>query len=409
MTESKIHQAPVLEPPLLNAREPEIDLLNLAIAVAGRRKFIAWFTIAFALLTTVAVFVWPSSYTATTIILPPQQNSSIGSALLNQVGGSSALASLAGSSLGIKNPNDMYVALFRSRSVEDDLVQKFGLLQRYRKHRMSDARQALENHSTVAADAKDGLIKITVTDHDPKVAAAIANAYVTQYRSLAAKMAISEAAQRRLFFEQQLKDANANLVMAEESMTNTEQKTGVLSPDSQARTLIESAAVLRGQISAQEVALQALSSYATPDNAQVVMARKQLEALKSQLAQLSGTSTDASAEILLPKGSIPKAGMEYLNKLRDVRYYETIVELLSKEFEMAKLDEAREGAPIQVVDAAIPPDKRSFPLRGPTIAIATVLGFLIACGWCILEDGWERLKKNPEEAAKLEKLRRSLP
>ena len=190
---------------------------------------------------------------------------------------------------------------------------------RYRKKRLSDARKAFEEHSSVTAGAKDGLIKITVTDWDPKLAAAMANAYVEQYRKLSAHLAISEAAQRRLFFQQQMLEANEHLVDAENAMTQTEQKTGVLSLDGQARSLIESAAVLRGQISAQEVALQALSAYATPDNPQVVQAQQQLQAMKAQLAELAGTSSNTSKEILLPKGSIPKAGMEYLNSLRDVR------------------------------------------------------------------------------------------
>ena len=391
--------------PAISSRSShEINLLDVLIVLANRWRFILWFTCGVTVLTAIVVLILPSRYTAQTVLLPPQQNSSAGSALLSQIGGSGALASLAGSSLGIKNPADMYVALFRSRTVEDALIQQFGLMARYHKRRMSDARTAFEDRSIVVAGAKDGLIRIDVTDHDPQLAADIANSYVEQYRKLSATLAVTEAAQRRAFFQQQLLEADAKLSAAEEAMKNTEEKTGMLSLDSQARSLIESAAVLRGQISAKEVELQAMSSYATPDNPQVVLAQQQLGALRDQLAKLSGTASNTSSEILLPKGSIPQAGMEYLNKLRDVRYYETIVELMAKEFEMAKLDEAREGAVVQVVDAAIKPDKWSFPKRTLTIGIAALLGFFMACSWCLAARSIESFKSRPENRQRLDTL-----
>ena len=139
-------------------------------------------------------------------------------------------------------------------------------------------------------------------------------------------------------------EANENLAAAEEAMKRTEQSTGVLQVDSQAKSLIESAAILRGQIVAKEVQLQAMRSYATEDNPQMVTTGQELAALKAQLAKLSGTDENSTSDIIVPKGNIPEAGMEYIRKLRDVKYYETITELIAKQFEMAKLDEARQGA-----------------------------------------------------------------
>ncbi|HEX5423398.1 MAG TPA: GNVR domain-containing protein [Candidatus Acidoferrales bacterium] len=390
--------------PTIGKSRYEISLLDLLIVLVQRRRFLLWFSASVAVLATIVVLLLPKKYTAETVLLPPEQSSSTSSALLNQFGGSSALASLAGSSLGIKNPGEMYAALFRSRTVEDSLIQQFGLMKRYHKKRLSKARKEFEDRSTVSVGAEDGLIRITVTDSDPKLAADIANGYVGNYRKLSSHLAISEAARRRVFFQQQLLEASKNLTDAEEKMKDTQEKTGVLSLDSQARSLIESAASLRAEVSAKEVELNAMRSYATPDNPEFVIAEQQLAGLKNQLAQLAG-SKSKKTDILLTKGKIPQASMEYLNRLRDVRYYETIVELMAKEFEMAKLDEAREGANVQVVDVAVPPDTWSFPKRTLIVLLATIFGFFFACGTCLCTEAIQALQKDPVEGKRFEALR----
>jgi tyrosine-protein kinase Etk/Wzc len=382
---------------LQGASAQEVHLLPLLIILHRRRRFVFFFTVGAAVLAVVTVLLIPSRYTAETTILPPAQNSSMSSALLGQLGGSGALASAAGASLGIKNPGDMYVSLLRSRTVEDSVIQRFGLTAMYRATKLSDARRNLENRSTITLGIKDGLIRIDVSDRAPNTAAEIANGYVEAFRKLSASLAITEASQRRVFFEQQLLDANQNLAAAEEAMKRTEQSTGVLQVDSQARSLIESAAILRGQIVAKEVQLQGMRSYATEDNPQMVTAGQQLAELKAQLATLAGTGQNPGSDFIVSKGNIPEAGMEYIRKLRDVKYYETITELIAKQFEMAKLDEARQGSVIQVVDIAVPPDRQSFPKRVITVIAATMLAFITACGWCIAAAGFQRLKPKLRE------------
>jgi len=383
----------------------DVHLLDLLIILSRRRRFIFLFTVAAAVLAVITVLLIPSQYTAETSVLPPGQNSSMSSNLLGQLGGSGALASAAGASLGIKNPGDMYVSLFRSRTVEDSVIRRFGLMARYRKEEMTDARRRFEDRSTVVLGSKDGLIRIGVTDPDPKLAADIANGYVDEFRKLSANLAITEASQRRIFFEQQLLEANQNLAAAEEAMKNTEQSTGVLQVDSQARSLIESAAILRGQIVAKEVQLQGMRAYATEDNPEMLEARQQLGALQGQLEKLSGSDAHSNSDIIVPKGNIPEAGMEYVRKLRDVKYYETIAELIAKQFEMAKLDEARQGSIVQVIDVAVAPDKRSFPRRTLTVALAAICGFFLVCGWCLFAVKVRRLEAEPAERRRLEALR----
>jgi capsule polysaccharide export protein KpsE/RkpR len=330
------------------------------------------------------------------------------SALLGQLGGSAALASAAGASLGIKNPGDMYVSLFRSQTVEDSLIRRFGLMVRYRTKRMSDTRTAFENRSTVVFGVKDGLIRISVTDPDPTLAAEIANGYVEEFRKLSANLAITEASQRRIFFQQQLLEANEGLATAEEAMKHTEQSTGVLQIDSQARALIESAETLRAQVAAKEVQLQGMRSYATEDNPQMVTAEQQLIALKAQLAKLSGMADSSNSDIIVPKGNIPQAGMEYIRKLRDEKYYETIVELIAKQFEMAKLDEARQGSMVQVADIALPPDKKSSPHRAIIVALMTLIAFVTSTLWVLAAVRWEQTLVDPAKGGKIETLRQLL-
>jgi uncharacterized protein involved in exopolysaccharide biosynthesis len=279
---------------------------------------------------------------------------------------------------------------------------------RYKEKKMSDARKEFENRTSVILGVKDGLLRITVTDRDPTLAAEIANGYVDEFRKLSAKLAITEAAQRRLFFQQQLLEANGNLAAAEEAMKYNQQSTGVLQIDSQAKALIESAAMLRAQVVAKEVQLQAMRSYATEDNPEAVIAEQELSALKGQLARLTGTDKNPGSDIIVPKGNIPEAGMEYVRKLRDVKYYGTMVELLARQFETAKLDEARQGSVIQVADVAVPPDKRSYPKRLLTVIVAMLGALILACGWCLIAEAVERLKRNPAERERIEALQATL-
>jgi len=325
------------------------------------------------------------------------------------LGNMGGLASLAGGSgLGLKSQNEMYVGMLKSRTVEDAMVQKFGLMKEYRKRYLSDARKAFERHASVDGAAKDGLIHLSIEARDPARAAALANGYVDQFRSLSEHLAITEASQRRLFFERQLEQAKDNLANAEEALKETELRTGLIQLDSQARALIESASLLRAQIAAKEVEIESMRTFATEENAQLVQAQQQLTSLRAQLAKLGGSGENSEASLLVPKGRVPQAGLEYVRKLRDVKYYETIFEILAKQFEAAKLDEAKQGAVIQIVDAAVPPDKRSFPKRAWIIVGGTLFGFVIAVIFVYFRESFERLKGDPDVMEQIDGLRRAV-
>jgi uncharacterized protein involved in exopolysaccharide biosynthesis len=388
--------------------DDEISLLDLLIVLAERKRIILGVTGLFAIGAIIVSLLLPPRYTATVTLLPPQQGSSMGSALASQLGNLGGMAALAGGSLGLKNPNDMYVAMFKSRTVEDAMVQHFSLMQEYHAKLSSDARSAFEGSATVDGSAKDGMIHISVQDRDPRRAADLANGYVDQFRLQSQHLAITEASQRRLFFEQQLEQAKDNLANAEEAMKQTEQKTGVIQLDSQARSLIESAASLRAQVAAKEVQIQGMRTYATGENSQVVQAEQELESMRAQLAKLGGSEDSASGGLIVPKGQVPEASLEYIRKLRDVKYNETIFDILAHQFEVAKLDEAKQGALIQVVDPAVPPDKRSYPKRGIIVIATTIAGFLAAIFFVLFSAAFESLKSVPLIHAKVLYLKRTL-
>jgi uncharacterized protein involved in exopolysaccharide biosynthesis len=384
----------------------EISLLDLLIVLAERKRIIFGVTAVFAVLAIVISLLLPKSYTATVTLLPPQQNTSMGAALASQLGSMGGMAALAGGGLGLKNPNDMFIAMFKSRTVEDAMVEHFGLMQEYHARYLSDASKIFEGHATVDDSGKDGLIHISVKDRDPRRAAELASGYVDQFRIQSQHLAITEASQRRLFFERELEQAKDNLANAEEALKQTEQTTGVIQLDSQARALIESGTALRAQITAREVQIQGMQTYATGENAQLVQAQRELESLRAQLTTLGGS--EGGSELIVPKGRVPEAGLEYVRKLRDVKYNETIFDILARQFEVAKLDEAKQGALIQVVDPAIPPDHRSSPKRSQIVIVATAVGLFIGVFVALFQVGFRRLKDDPEANLKLYILRRAL-
>ena len=394
----------------LTEEKTEISLLDLLILLAERKKTILSIAGCFALLAVVISLFLPKLYTATVTIIPPQQSTSAGNlALASQLGNlGGGMAVLAGSTLGIKNPNDMYVAMLKSRTVEDGMIQRFGLMQEYRQRYPSNARKALESRTKIEGNGKDGLIHISIEDRDPNRAAELANGYVDQFRNLSGHLALTEASQRRLFFGQQLEEAKNNLAKAEESMKETEQKTGLIQLSGQASALIQAAVSLRAQIAAKEVEIQSLRTFATDQNAQLVQAEKEREGLRAQLAKLGGTGGDGDAGMIVPKGVVPQAGLEYLRKERDVKYYETIFELLARQFEAAKVDEAKQGALVQVVDTAVPPDRRSSPHRAIIVIVATLVGLMVGIFVALIQAVFQAMEGDPQKSTKLSLLRSAL-
>jgi tyrosine-protein kinase Etk/Wzc len=386
----------------------KISWLEVLVALLERKRLIIWITAVCAVLAAIVSLLLPTWYTATLTLLPPQQNSSMAAALSSQLNSMGGVAALAGGSLGLKNSNDLITGMLKSRTVENAMVQHFGLMQEYHDRFSSDACKHFEKHATVDGSGKDGLIHISVEAHSPQRAAELANGFVDEFRGLSEHLAITEASQRRLFFEQQLQQAKENLANAEEALKLTEQKTGLIQLDSQSRALIQSAASLRAEIDAREVQIQGMRTYATSENAELVQAQKELEGLKAQLAKLGGNESSGGSEVLLPKGQVSQGSIEYVRRLRDVKYSETIFDILARQFEIAKLDEARQGALVQVVDPAVPPDRRSFPRRTLIVLGAAVVGFFLAVLLALVQAALEHSQKDPKSRKRFARLKRAM-
>ena len=415
-----IHTEPIIQPvPVVVEEEaglspPEDDrtLLDLTALLVRHKRFLVRFVAGAILLSVVVSLLLPVQYEGVAVLLPPTQNTSMASAMLGQLGGSGgssgslgALGAL-GALAGMSTKTDMFVAFLKSRTVEDAMIQRFGLMTEYREKRMSDARRAFERHATITAGTKDGLIRVTVEDGDPKRAAEMANGYVEEFRKLSESLAITEAARRRLFFEQQLRQAKEDLATAEEAMRKTQESTGVLQIESQARALIESVASLRAQVVAKEVQIQGMRSFAAEDNPDLLLAKQQLAALQRQLEQLAGSQHDTGSDIVLSKGRVTESGMQYLRRYRDLKYHEAVYELLIKGLEVAKLDEAKEGEIVQVVDPAIPADRKSSPHRTIIVLATTLVGFFLAVFWIVARESVRRTLNIPENRLRLQTIKR---
>jgi uncharacterized protein involved in exopolysaccharide biosynthesis len=385
----------------------EITGLDLVLVVARRRRTVALVAGSCLLVAVLFAFLLPKQYTAEVVLLPPQQGSSLSEALGSSMSGLDMLAKLAGGGLGMRNSNEMYVAMLQGQTVEDGMVKHFDLMREYHKSLFSEARRDFEHHVIIRGDGKDGLIHISVEDRSPQRAAQLANGYVDEFRDLSQHLAMTEAGQRALFFRTQLDQAKDKLSGAEQALEQMEQTSGVIEPTSQARALLSAGITLRAQVAAEQVQIQALQTFATGQNAQLIEAQQELKGLQQQLAKLTGSQQNPDS-LLIPKGKVPQESLEYIRRLRDVKYYETIFEVLARQYELAKLDQAKEGALIQVVDPAITPDHKSAPRRSLILiggaAVGLILGILIA----FLQNGWESMKRDPDSNSKLDSIRAEL-
>ena len=375
------------------ARDDEISLLDFALVLAESWRTLVFLPLGAGFVALGISFLIPPTYTATTRILPPAQQQSTSAALAAQLG---SLAGLVGGAAGLKNPADQYVALLKSRSVYDPIIQRFKLKELYEAAYLEDARRELEQRSRASAGAKDGIISIEVDDHDPKRAAAMANAFVEELRNLTKTLAITEAAQRRLFFEEQLAQAKNNLTKSEVALQGSGVSEATLRTVPQ--SALEALARLKAQITVQEIKLASMRTFMTDANPEFRLGIQELAALRTELSKAEQSSPATAA------GN----GAEYITKYRDFKYHETLFELMAKQYELARLDEAREGAVIQVVDAAQPPERKSKPRKGLIAILTTFAVFFLTLLAVFVRHAFRNMAGQPESAEKLGRIRRLL-
>ncbi len=385
----------------------EFDILDVFIIIAARKFTILFATIVGFVIAILWVLTVQPSYTAKALIMPPEQAQSTASAMLGQIGGFAAMSGLTGS-LGIKTPADLYIGILGSQSVIDNMVKRFDLMNVYHGHRLSDAEGGLKQVSKFIA-GKDGMISISVVDHDPKRAAAMANGFVDELYKINNRLALGSAAQKRLFFEQQLAQEKERLADAEVALTKTEESTGVIAPSGQTEVVIQQIARLQAEITEHEVQLDALRTSSTDQNPDVIRLTTQLTGLREQLRDLeNGTNKHSPGDISITTANVPKAGLEYVRKERDVKYHQFLFDLLARQYEAARIDEAKSSPVIQVVDYANVPDKKSAPYRALWAIVGAFLGFVLSMAYVLGSYVFRRLSEDEEQGRRLALLRQEL-
>jgi tyrosine-protein kinase Etk/Wzc len=368
------------------------------LIVAKRKFFILKFVAFSCILSVIVSFLLPKVYTARTRIMPPQQNQSLSlTAMMSQLG---PLAALAGQGLGLRTPSDIYVAMLKSDTVADALIDRFSLMKVYDSKFRVDARKRLEGSTTVSS-TKEGIISVEVDDREPWRAAGLANGYVDELAKLTHTLAVGEAAQRRVFFERETKATMDDLANAEVALKQTQEKTGLILLDAQSRAIIETLTSLRARVAAKEVEIRAMQSFAAPGNPDLARAEQELAALRAQEEKMEmGGHKQGMANV--PIENVPTAGLEYIRRFREVKYREALFELLAKQFEAAKIDEARDTFLVQQIDKASVPEKKSWPLRGLIVIGSTLLFSLLAVLLAFYIERLERAREDPQFSSQLQ-------
>jgi tyrosine-protein kinase Etk/Wzc len=387
--------------------EHEIDFLEIAMLVSRRRKVYGRVILSVLVLSTIVAFLLPLRYTSSAKILPPQNSqSSLQSMILSQMAGGSGsgAGSLIGGALNIKNPTDMYVAILKSRTIEDSVIDRFKLKDDYYRVKTYDeARKRLEQDVDVRV-GKEGVIVLDVEMKDATFARDVARFYLDQMLEITENLATTEAGQRRQYFERELGKEKDRLADAEVELKKVQQSSGLIVPNEQARAIVEAMARLQGQIAAKEVQIGAMKNFAAPQNPELVQAQKELLELHAQLGKLQRTQgADSEGGILVPTGRIPQSAL--IRKYRDFKYHETIYEMLARQFELAKLDESKDYAALQVLDWPIIPDRKSSPKRSIIIGLSVLLAMFGAVTHALLTEMHRRKLQFPEYAARIHQLR----
>lgn len=374
--------------------------LDPLITLAKYRTLIVVLPVVIAAIAAVIALVIPPTYTAETKIVPPQ-NASSSSSILSQLG---PLASAAanGKDLSLHGASDMYVAMLHSRTIADSLIQRFSLMSVYKAKRHIDARMRLDDDTKIVI-SKENVIWISVADHDKNRAAGIANAYVEELLRLTRTLAVTEAGQRRLFFEHEVQAASDGLANAELALKKMQETTGIIQLDNQSKAMIESLTALHAQIGAKEAQIQAMRAYAASENPDLVRAQHELAALHGQLSQIeAGQGGTSLSDVAVRK--VPEATLEYVRHLREVKYRETLLELLTRQYEVARIDEAKDAAIVQVLDKAEAPEMRSSPHRTTLVLTAFFLAFFLAVVIAFTLENLQRIKADPFFVARMQLL-----
>lgn len=369
---------------------PLLDLMDVGLVVAEHLWLLLLLPLAAGLCALGIAFTMQPVFTARAMIMPPQQPQSASAMALQSLG---ALAGVAGAAAGIKSPADQYVSLMQSRTVEERLIDEFGLIKVYEVDYRVDAHKRLRTNTRIQVGKKDGLISIEVDDHDPKRAADMANAYITHLTRLTSELAVTEAQQRRRFFEEQLRQTTERFSVARRSLQAAGINEGVIRAEP--RAAAENYARLRAEITSLEVRLQSASVSLADSAPEIRRLRTELQTLRAMAAKAEAVNETAAAG-------------DYIDRYKEFKYQETLLDLFARQYELARVDEAREGAIVQVVDSAVPPERKSRPRRAVIAVVTTLVSGVLLLGWLLVRASVARAASTSPDAHRWQALGRAL-
>ena len=369
--------------------EQEINLLELVHVLVKRKMFIIKFCSVAIVLSIVYSLTLTNKYSATAKVLPPPKENSGLSLLLGQAGG---LAGMAAGGLG--GPSDLYIGILKSRSVGDAVIKKLDLMKVYKIKTLEQTRRSLEGAVKVQA-GKDGIISITAVDKKPERSAQLANAFVEELGRTTVRLNLSKAGTERIFLERRLDLVQKDLKTAEEELKVFSQHNKVVQVDSQARASIESIAHMKAELASREVQLSVLHSTRTEQSNEVKMLEAGIQRLKTEISRLSGNQSDG--EGIPSMGNVPAVGLEYTRKMRELKTQEVLFEQLKKQYEMAKLNEAKDSSSFQILDEAVVPIRKSKPARALIVVIATVAALFVSIFIVFVQESVSKMSSGDKE------------
>jgi capsule polysaccharide export protein KpsE/RkpR len=384
------------------ARERAVDRLRL---LWEERRFLFRISVYGLAIFTLIAFLIPKRYESSAVLMPPDDQSNSGmmlaAALASKVTGS--LGGIAGNMLGVKSSGDLFIGILRSRTVQDDLITKFDLRKEYGTSQWDKTRKILAARTMISEDRKSGIITITVTDNDPRRVAAVAAEYVAQLNIVVSKLSTSSAHRERVFLEERLTQVKQDLESAEKDFSQFASKNGAIDIKEQGRAMVESAAVLEGQLIAAQSELQGLKQIYSENNVRVRSLRARISELQSQLQRLGGKqevgadATASDSSDLYPSiRKLPLLGVPYADLYRRTRVQEAVFETLTQQYELAKVAEAKEIPSVRVLDQPDMPEHKSFPPRLVIMVLGLIFSFACAVVWVAAKSRWAEISPDAQ-------------
>lgn len=379
----------------LVAKEPSGTGVEKVYLLWSHRQFLARVTVLGLVLSTILVFLIPKQYTSTVSLMPPDQQGGLGAAaaLAAFAGKGDGIGALAGDILGVKSSADLFIGVMRSRAVLDDIVAKFDLRKVYRVKLMQDARKELEGNTDLTQDRKSQIVTISVIDRDPARAAAMAQEYASELDRVVNQLSTSAAHRKRVFLEERLKEVQQDLEDAERQFSQFSSKNGTIDIKEQGKAMVTAAASLQAELIATQSELEGYRQIYTENNVRVKAAQAKIAELQKQLQNLGGTDAmlrdDQAAETAYPSiRKLPLLGVTYADLYRRTKVDEAVFEALTQQYELAKVEEAKDIPSVKVLDQANIPEKKSFPPRLLVIAIGMLMSSLLGAIWIVTRSKW---------------------